>query len=258
MGKTSIIETRKTRDHTEILLKYLKVQFKLIRKKDNSTKLVFNGPYEIKAKNIFVAGDPSSAAFFIVAALIVPNSKIILKNICLNKTRIEYINILKKMGAKIKIIKGRTIAGELIGSIQVTYSKLKAVNIPKKLSPYLIDEYPILSIAASVAKGTTKMKGLEELRYKESDRIKSIYKNLRRLKIDCSVNRDDISITGSAINPNGGIKIKTFGDHRIAMSFKVMSLICNEQLSFDDLRCINISYPDFNKHLESIKVENDL
>jgi len=135
MGKTSIIETRKTRDHTEILLKYLKVKFKVIKQKDNATKLVFNGPYEIEAKNIFVAGDPSSAAFFIVAALIVPNSKIILKNVCLNKTRIEYISILKKMGAKIKVKKGKTRSGELIGSIQVEYSKLKAVNIPKRLSP---------------------------------------------------------------------------------------------------------------------------
>ncbi len=100
MGQTSIIETRKTRDHTEILLKYLKVNFKINKQKDNSSKLIFNGPYEIKAKDIFVAGDPSSAAFFIVAALIVPGSKITLKNVCLNKTRIEYINILKQMGAR--------------------------------------------------------------------------------------------------------------------------------------------------------------
>ena len=258
MGQTSIIETRKTRDHTEILLKYLKVNFKINKQKDNSSKLIFNGPYEIKAKDIFVAGDPSSAAFFIVAALIVPGSKITLKNVCLNKTRIEYINILKQMGAKIRIKKGRIRAGELTGSIQAEYSKLKGVNIPKNLSPYLIDEYPILSIAASVAKGTTKMNGLEELRFKESDRIKSIYENLKKLKINCSVKKDDISITGSDINPNGRVKIKTFGDHRIAMSFKVMELICNQKLSFDDLSCINISYPDFNKHLESIKVENVL
>ena len=138
------------------------------------------------------------------------------------------------------------------------YSKLKGINIPRELSPYLIDEYPILSIAASVAKGTTKMNGLEELRYKESDRIKSIHENLKKLKINCSVKKDDISITGSTINPNGGVKIKTFGDHRIAMSFKIMSLICDKQLSFDDLKCINISYPDFNKHLNSLKVENGL
>jgi len=258
MGRTSIIETRKTRDHTEILLKYFKVKFKISKQKDSSTKLTFNGPYEIQAKNIFVAGDPSSAAFFIVAALIVPNSKISLKNVCLNKTRIEYIKILKKMGAKIKIQKDRIRAGESTGTIQVEYSKLKAVNIPKNLSPYLIDEYPILSIAASVAKGTTKMKGLEELRYKESDRIKSIYENLKKLKINCSVKKNDISITGSAVNPRGGVKIKTFGDHRIAMSFKIVELICSKQLNFDDLECINISYPDFNKHLESIKIENVL
>ena len=102
------------------------------------------------------------------------------------------------------------------------------------------------------------MNGLEELRYKESDRIRSIHENLKKLKINCSVKKDDVSITGSAIDPNGGVKIKTFGDHRIAMSFKVIDLICDKQLSFDDLECINISYPDFNKHLDSIKVENGL
>ena len=140
MGKTSIIETRKTRDHTEILLNYLNVNFQIKNLKNQSTKLIFNGPYQIESKNIFVAGDPSSAAFFIVAALIVPDSKIILKNVCLNRTRIEYINILKKMGGKIKVTKGKTKAGEIIGSIGVQYSKLKGINIPKELSPYLIDE----------------------------------------------------------------------------------------------------------------------
>ena len=258
MGKTSIIETRKTRDHTEILLNYLNVNFQIKNLKNQSTKLIFNGPYEIESKNIFVAGDPSSAAFFIVAALIVPDSKIILKNVCLNRTRIEYINILKKMGGKIKVTKGKTKAGEIIGSIGVQYSKLKGINIPKELSPYLIDEYPILSIAASVAQGTTKMNGLEELRYKESDRIKSIHENLKKLKIKCEVKNNNITIKGSNINPIGKVNIKTFGDHRIAMSFKVMELICKNQLSFDDQECINISYPDFNKHLNSIKKINEL
>ena len=102
------------------------------------------------------------------------------------------------------------------------------------------------------------MNGLEELRYKESDRIRSIHKNLKKLKINCSVKKDDLLITGSAMSPNGGVKIRTFGDHRIAMSFKIINLICDKQLSFDDLECINISYPDFNKHLESIKVKNVL
>ena len=258
MGKTSIIETRKTRDHTEILLNYLNVNFQIKNLKNQSTKLIFNGPYEIESKNIFVAGDPSSAAFFIVAALIVPESKIILKNVCLNRTRIEYINVLKKMGGKIKVTKGKTKAGEIIGSIEVQYSKLKGINIPKELSPYLIDEYPILSIAASVAQGTTKMNGLEELRYKESDRIKSIHENLKKLKIKCEVKNNNITIKGSNINPIGKVNIKTFGDHRIAMSFKVMELICKNQLSFDDQECINISYPDFNKHLNSIKKINEL
>ena len=258
MGRTSIIETRRTRDHTEILLKFLGVKFQIKKLNNQASKIIFNGPYEVESKNIYVAGDPSSAAFFIIAALIVPDSKITLKNVCLNKTRIEYINILKKMGGKIKVTKEKSRAGEITGTIQVQYSKLKAVNISKDLSPYLIDEYPILSIAASVAKGTTKMNGLEELRFKESDRIKSIYENLKRLKINCIVKNNSISIKGSNIRPTGKVKIKTFGDHRIAMSFKVMELICDNQLNFDDQECIGISYPDFNKHLDSIKVANEL
>ena len=257
MGKTTIIEKRKTRDHTEILLKYLDVKFqtKLINKRAN--KYIFEGPYEIKSKNIYVAGDPSSAAFFIVAALITPNSKITLRNVCLNKTRIEYINVLKKMGARIKIKKEKNKAGEVTGSVKVEYSNLKGVAIPGKLSPYLIDEYPILSIAASVAKGVTRMNGLSELKYKESDRIKSIFENLKKLKINCKVVNDNIIIKGSNKRPNGKVTIKTQHDHRIYAAFKTFELICNHKLKFDDQDCINISYPEFHKHLDSLKIEND-
>jgi 3-phosphoshikimate 1-carboxyvinyltransferase len=213
----------------------------------------FNGPYEIDAKNIKVSGDPSSAAFFIVGALITPNSKINIKNVCLNETRIEYLNILKKMGGKINIKKGRNHSGEITGSIQVEYSKLKGVVIPEKLSAYLIDEFPILSIAASVAKGITKMKGLGELRFKESDRIKSIATNLKKMKISCDVIKDDIIIKGNSKNHTGGDTIKTYGDHRIAMSFKILELICEKKLKFDNEECIKISYPTFNYDLMLLK-----
>ena len=252
-GKTTIVEKRRTRDHTELLLKFLNVKFRKEILKNSSIKYTLNGPYEINAKNINVAGDPSSAAFFIVAALITPNSKIDIKNVCLNETRIEYLNILKSMGGKIVIKKSRNYSGETTGSIQAEYSKLKGIVIPEKLSPYLIDEYPILAIAAASAKGITKMKGLNELRFKESDRIKSIIGNLKKMKVSCDVIKDDIMIKGRSDSYAGDVKIKTYGDHRIAMSFKVFELICNKKLKFDDEKCIKISYPTFNSDLISLK-----
>ena len=251
-GETSIIEPKTTRDHTELLLKYLNVKYRKQKIPSGGQKIIFNGPYEIRAKNINVAGDPSSSAFWVVGALITPNSKIKLLNVSLNKTRIAYIQILKKMGGKIKIKKLKKISGEIVGSIQVEYSKLKGINIPAKLSPYLIDEYPILSIAAAVAKGKTKMQGLTELKYKESNRIKSINENLKKCGIDSQVNKDNITINGSQKILSSNKKIKTYGDHRIAMSFSILSLITKNPLQIDNEECIKISYPNFKKDLNKL------
>ena len=252
-GKTKIIEKRNTRDHTERLMRYLKINFKTKILSNNSTSIELNGPYEIKARDITVASDPSSAAFFIVGALIIPESMITLKNIALNKSRIAFINILKKMGGKIKIKKTKTVSGEEVGNIQVSYSLLNAIKIKASSSPYLIDEYPILSIAASQAKGVTVMKGLSELRHKESDRIKSITTNLSKIGFKVISKKDEISIKGSrAIQVISQKKIKTYGDHRIAMSFVILSLLYKNKLIIDDESCISISYPEFKKHLKKL------
>ncbi|MDC3208485.1 3-phosphoshikimate 1-carboxyvinyltransferase [Pelagibacteraceae bacterium] len=252
-GKTRIIEKRNTRDHTERLMRYLKINFKKKILSKSSTSIELNGPYEIKPRDIIVASDPSSAAFFIVGALIIPKSMITLKNIALNKSRVAFIDILKKMGGKIKVKKTKTISGEDVGNIQVSYSLLNAIEVKASSSPYLIDEYPILSIAASQAKGVTIMKGLSELRHKESDRIKSITKNLSKIGYKVTSKKDDIFIKGSnelqVINPK---KIKTYGDHRIAMSFAILSLLYKNKLIIDDESCISISYPDFKKHLKKL------
>ena len=197
-GKTKIIEKRNTRDHTERLMRYLKINFKKKILNKNSTSIELNGPYEIKPRDIIVASDPSSAAFFIVGALIIPKSMITLKNIALNKSRIAFIDVLKKMGGKITVKKTKTISGEDVGDIHVKYSLLNAIKIKASSSPYLIDEYPILSIAASQAKGVTVMRGLSELRHKESDRIKSITTNLAKLGFRVVSKNDNISIKGSS------------------------------------------------------------
>jgi len=252
-GKTRIIEKRNTRDHTERLMSYLKINFKKKILSKSSTSIELNGPYEIKPRDIIVASDPSSAAFFIVGALIIPKSMITLKNIALNKSRIAFIDVLKKMGGKIKVKKTKTISGEDVGNIQVSYSLLNAIEVKASSSPYLIDEYPILSIAASQAKGVTIMKGLSELRHKESDRIKSITKNLSKIGFKVISKKDDISIKGSnELQVIDQKKIKTYGDHRIAMSFTILSLLYKNKLIIDDDSCISISYPDFKKHLKKL------
>ena len=252
-GKTRIIEKRNTRDHTERLMRYLKINFKKKILSKNSTSIELNGPYEIKPRDIIVASDPSSAAFFIVGALIIPKSMITLKNIALNKSRTAFIDVLKKMGGKIKVKKTKTISGEDVGNIQVSYSLLNAIEVKASSSPYLIDEYPILSIAASQAKGVTIMKGLSELRHKESDRIKSITKNLSKIGFKVISKKDDISIKGSnELQVIDQKKIKTYGDHRIAMSFAILSLLYKNKLIIDDESCISISYPDFKKHLKKL------
>ena len=249
-GKTKIIENTPTRDHTERLLKFLDVNFKTKKFRNKVIQIELNGPYEINSKDIEVAGDPSSASFFIVGALIIPESKITLKNVMLNPSRTAFLKILKKMGGKIKVKKTKKVCGESIGDIQVKHSKLKGINIPSSQSAYLIDEYPILSIAASRAEGKTTMKGLEELRYKESDRINSIVYNFIKIGINIQEKKDDLIIYGNKTKVKKNIKIKTFNDHRIAMSFSILNILFDKKLIIDNKKCISISYPDFEKHLK--------
>ncbi len=249
-GKTRIVENVLTRDHTERLLKFLGVKVNIKKINNSRNEIELNGPIEIKSKNIEVAGDPSSASFFVVGALIIPNSKIILKNIMLNPSRIAFLKILKKMGGKIKIKKTKNICGEEVGSITAEYSKLKGIKIPSSSSAFLIDEYPILSIAASQARGKTVMKGLNELRYKESDRIKSIIYNFKLLGIDAHEKNNNLSINGKKLELEKSVKIKSFDDHRIAMSFSILNILCQNKLKIDNQKCIAISYPDFKKHLK--------
>ena len=251
-GETEIIENNPTRDHTERLLKYLNVSFKNTKLRNYGNKIKLNGPYEIKSKNINIASDPSSAAFFIVAALITPDSKIILKNIMLNPSRIAYLKILKNMGGKIKTKKTKIVCGEEVGEITAEYSKLKGVVIPSSKSASLIDEYPILSIAATQAKGKTIMNGLDELRHKESDRIHSIVFNLKKLGYKIHETNNNITIKGSNIKLSRNINIKTFNDHRIAMSFSILNILHKNKLKIDNKDCISISYPRFETHLKKL------
>ena len=252
-GISTLEERFETRDHTEIMLKYLNANIKVKKSKNKKIISIF-GKTPIDAKDISVPGDISSAAFMIILALISKNSKVTIKNVLLNPTRTGILDVLKKMKAKIKIKNKKTICGELVGDIEVKSSNLKAITVPEKMAPRLIDEYPILFIAACFAKGTSKFNGIEELRVKESDRIKSMEDGLKPLGVKISSTKSSVKITGSnSFKLNQKIKIDAKGDHRIAMSFYVLSQVLNKPFKIKDFNYVKTSFPSFTKTINQLK-----
>ncbi|MFL2662502.1 MAG: 3-phosphoshikimate 1-carboxyvinyltransferase [Alphaproteobacteria bacterium] len=245
-GKTTILEKIGSRDHTEIMLKYLGAKINI-----NSEKISLESPNFLKPKDIHIPGDFSSASFLIVAGLIIFQSKIIIKDVGLNYFRIGLIDVLIKMDAKIKITNKRKLNGEDIGDIEVSSSKLKGVNFTGKISPRMIDEYPIVFVAASFASGTSIFKGLGELKVKESNRLKVMYETLKLLGVKIKMGDSHIEITGDK-NYNCDAKIKTFDDHRIAMSSLVFGMASNGSVEIDDMSMINTSFPNFKKTFEEL------
>jgi len=252
-GISTLEERFETRDHTEIMLKYLNADIKVKKSKNKKIISIF-GKTPIDAKDISVPGDISSAAFMIILALISKNSKVIIKNVLLNPTRTGILDVLKKMKATIKIKNKKTICGELVGDIEAKSSNLKAAVVPEKMAPRLIDEYPILFIAACFAKGTSQFKGIEELRVKESDRIQSMELGLKPLGVKISSTKNSVKITGtSSFKLNKKIKIDAKGDHRIAMSFYILSKVLNKSFKIKDLNYVKTSFPSFTKTINKLK-----
>jgi 3-phosphoshikimate 1-carboxyvinyltransferase len=252
-GISTLEERFETRDHTEIMLKYLGANIKVKKSKNKKIISIF-GKTPIDAKDISVPGDISSAAFMIILALISKNSKVIVRNVLLNPTRTGILDVLKKMKAKIKIKNKKNICGEVVGDIEAQSSNLKATTVPEKMAPRLIDEYPILFIAACFAKGTSIFNGIEELRVKESDRIKSMEDGLKPLGIKISSTKSSVKITGTnSFKLNKKIKIDAKGDHRIAMSFYVLSQILNKSFKIKDFNYVKTSFPSFTKTINTLK-----
>ena len=252
-GISTLEERFETRDHTEIMLKYLNANIKVKKSKNKKIISIF-GKTPINAKDISVPGDISSAAFMIILALISKNSKVTIKNVLLNPTRTGILDVLKKMKAKIKIKNKKIICGEVVGDIEVKSSNLKATTVPEKMAPRLIDEYPILFIAACFAKGISKFNGIEELRVKESDRIKSMEDGLKPLGVKISSTKSSVKITGSnSFKLNQKIKIDAKGDHRIAMSFYVLSQVLNKPFKIKDFNYVKTSFPSFTKTINQLK-----
>ena len=254
LGKTKVIEPLGSRDHSERMLKYLGADINTNKLEDGSYEIILNGLPYLKPLDITVPSDPSSAAFPIVAALITPNSEILIKNVCINELRTGLFYTLIEMGAEINISNEKEINGEIIADISAKSSNLHGITVPKSRAPSMIDEYPILAIAASQAKGTTIMEGVEELRYKETDRISAIVEGLCVLGIEANETKDSISITGISENASiqGGIELDSRLDHRIAMSFLCLGLVTKRPIILNNTETINSSFPSFFDQMNQI------
>jgi 3-phosphoshikimate 1-carboxyvinyltransferase len=257
-GRSSIIEPEKCRNHTEIMMNYLGLKLRVedieIAGKIGS-KISYQGMQEFDAKDFFVPGDISSAAFLIVAAILIKDSKIKINNVGLNNLRDGIVTTLIAMGANIAIENERILAGEKVADIIVEYSKLKAVEVPASRAPIMIDEYPILAIAASFADGITKMNGLAELKVKESNRLLMIATNLQKCGVKVKIGDDYLEIKGGFKQPAKPVDILTNLDHRIAMSFLIMGMNLEKGVKIDDSSMIDTSFPDFVKIFKKLGAE---
>lgn len=241
-GTTSVTEPAPTRDHTERMLKAYGYDCEVERKNDQVSTIKLNGGGELNAADIDVPADISSAAFFIVAASIVPDSCITLKHVGINPTRTGVIDILRQMGADIRFLRQRDVGGEPVADIKVTYTKLKGIDIAPELIPLAIDEVPIVCIAAACAEGQTTISGAEELRHKESDRIAAMVNGLRSVGVEVTEHKDGMQINGGAIL---GGEVQSEHDHRIAMAFAVAGAVAKEKIVIHDCDNVATSFPNF-------------
>ena len=256
-GATTVIEAEATRDHTERMLRFFGVEVDVKRDSNGATAITVHGQpsQSFKNRQFQVPADPSSAAFPLVAALLVPNSSVTITNVCLNPARVGLIDTLKEMGADITISNAREVAGEPVGDITAKSSNLHSVTVPAGRAPSMIDEYPILAVAAACAQGKTIMRGVGELRVKESNRLAAIIAGLHECGIDAMEEGDDLIVFGRGKAPRGGGTITTHFDHRIAMSFLVLGLVSEEQVTVDDTCAIATSFPGFMALMRGLGAE---
>ena len=226
-------------------------QINIIEEKKR-TKISINGQENLKSVNIAIPGDPSSAAYPVVAGLLCKNSNITVKNVLVNPTRDGIYTSLKEMGAKIVFTNRRFEAGEDVYDIFVETSQLKAIEVPASRAPSMIDDYPVLAVAASIAEGTSIFRGLSELKVKESDRLLGIKYFLEVNGVNVSIKNDDLIIEGNPRGIKGGGIINTNLDHRIAMSSLILGLISDAPVSIDDVKTIDTSFPGFIDLMSSL------
>jgi 3-phosphoshikimate 1-carboxyvinyltransferase len=246
-GITTVIETKPTRDHTENMLRHFGVTVNVEDLEAGAQAVHLKGGQEmIAGKDIFVPSDPSSAAFPAVAAAICAGSDVLLPRIGMNPRRNGIFLCLKEMGAAIAFENERIEAGEPVADIRVRGTKtLQGITVPEERVPSMIDEFPILFVAASCANGTTIATGLEELRVKESDRLAMMVKGLEDCGVKLEMGKDSLTIHGTGTAPQGGAIIETALDHRIAMSFLVLGMASDKPVTIDDIAPVSTSFPNF-------------
>ena len=244
-GETAVIESVATRDHTERMLTHFGGKVSREALADGGSRIAVTGEPELTAADILVPADPSSAAFPLVAALLVPGSEVHLPNIGMNPTRIGLIKTLLEMGADIVVENERVAGGEPVADLIARHSTLHGVDVPPERAASMIDEYPILCIAASQAEGTTRMQGVSELRVKESDRIAVMATGLRANGVTVTAGEDWMQVEGRPGDVAGGARVATHLDHRIAMSFFVLGLVTKKPVTIDDAAPIRTSFPNF-------------
>jgi 3-phosphoshikimate 1-carboxyvinyltransferase len=243
-GATTVIEKEATRDHTEKLLRHFGASVRVSSLGAHGRRVTLEGQPELEAAAVAVPADPSSAAFPLVAALIVPDSDVILEGVMMNPLRAGLFMTLKEMGAAIEIVAQRNEGGEDVADLRIKAGPLKGVEVPAERAPSMIDEYPILAVAAAFAEGTTRMRGLKELRVKESDRLEATASMLRVNGVAVEIEGDDLVVHGNGRAPGGGV-VATHMDHRLAMSALMMGLGSERPVAVDDGAFIATSFTGF-------------
>ncbi len=253
-GTTTVIETEASRDHTELMLRHFGAEIVSAREGNHGRKIVLHGQPELHGIDVVVPADPSSAAFFVVAALVVGGSDLVLSDVMINPLRTGLFTTLREMGAAIEQTETRGDAGEPMARLRVRASKLRGVEVPAERAPSMIDEYLVLAVAAAFAEGTTIMRGLHELRVKESDRLEATADMLRINGVKAEISGDDLIVEGRGHVPGGGL-VATHMDHRIAMSALVMGLGAEKAVRVDDTAFIATSFPNFIPMMRSLGAE---
>lgn len=255
-GITTVIEPVMTRDHTEKMLRGFGANLTVETDERGVRHIFIEGQGKLTGQTIAVPGDPSSAGFPLVAALIVPGSDITIENVLMNPTRTGLLLTLQEMGGRIDILNPRNAGGEDVADLRVRHSELTGVTVPTERAPSMIDEYPVLAVAAAFAEGRTVMNGLQELRVKESDRLSTVAEGLKLNGAECEEGKDWLSVTGrpdgKGLGNAAGEQVITHLDHRIAMSFLVMGLASEHPVGIDDGRMIATSFPQFMALMESL------
>ena len=252
-GITTIKENKISRNHTELFLKKINADIK-IKKFKRGNLIMLRGQKNLYAFNYDVSSDPSSASFLVALALLTPNSKLIIKNVICNSTRLGFFKILKeKMNANIEIKNLKKKSGEVVGNIIIKSSNLKPVSCPKAMVPFLIDEFCILFVIAALTKGVSKFTGIHELRHKESDRIKSMEKGLNKIGIVTKSTIDSLKIYGNpSIKIKKKLNIYSNNDHRVAMSWSILALLVGGKIKIHNFETVNTSFPNFLSLIKKI------